>query len=72
MARVEKRIAKEYSKLLSDPVPGISVSLPNEANLLEWAVELVGAEGTLYEGERHGLRVTFDDQVREEQRWQCS
>eukprot|EP01062_Namystynia_karyoxenos_P081161 TRINITY_DN8861_c0_g2_i1.p1 TRINITY_DN8861_c0_g2~~TRINITY_DN8861_c0_g2_i1.p1 ORF type:complete len:291 (+),score=102.57 TRINITY_DN8861_c0_g2_i1:102-974(+) len=45
----QKRVAKEYSKLLEDPIPGVYV-LTEEKNPLRWQGAIEGPEGSPYEG----------------------
>jgi len=57
MARSLKRITKEYERFQRDPIDGLTVH-PNEDHSI-WIVDIVGAEGSIYEGEPYQLQITF-------------
>ena len=54
-----RRVQKELEKMRSSPVDGIQVQAGSDAT--QWIVNLTGAAGTIYAGERYNLRVKFPD-----------
>ncbi|XP_013405069.1 ubiquitin-conjugating enzyme E2 W [Lingula anatina] len=60
MASMEKRLQKELQALLRDPPLGVTVdSDKTSRSLSEWTVDLEGAPGTLYQGEKFQLAFKF-------------
>ncbi|RZC34696.1 ubiquitin-conjugating enzyme E2 W, partial [Asbolus verrucosus] len=56
----EKRLQKELLSLMKEPPPGVAVDADlAEQNLLHWIINMEGAAGTLYEGERFQLQFKF-------------
>ncbi|KAI1817459.1 ubiquitin-conjugating enzyme [Poronia punctata] len=55
----QKRIAKELQLCMSDPIDGLTITLPSEADLGHWTVYLGGPAKTPYEGGTFELSVTF-------------
>ncbi|KAL2022842.1 hypothetical protein VTK56DRAFT_4373 [Thermocarpiscus australiensis] len=55
----QKRIAKELAECTSSPPAGITVTLPNEADVHRWHVILDGPEGTVYAGGKFGVVVSL-------------
>ncbi|CAH1961504.1 unnamed protein product [Acanthoscelides obtectus] len=62
MSPSERRLQKELMSLVKEPPPGVSVD-PDiaERNLLHWIIDIRGAAGTLYEGERFQLQFKFSN-----------
>ncbi|XP_013777492.1 ubiquitin-conjugating enzyme E2 W-like [Limulus polyphemus] len=60
MASMQKRLQKELLAIQKEPPPGVSVC-PNDIgpNLTQWIVDMEGATGTLYEGEKFQLMFKF-------------
>ena len=58
---VKKRIIEELLSLLKNPVTsfGLTVSLPNEDNILEWEAKLMGPNDTSYKDGIFVLKVEF-------------
>lgn len=55
-----KRLQKELQALLKDPPSGVKVDAQSiYRNLSEWIVDLDGAPGTLFEGEKFQLAFKF-------------
>eukprot|EP00123_Amoebidium_parasiticum_P000770 comp11671_c0_seq1/m.6198 comp11671_c0_seq1/g.6198 ORF comp11671_c0_seq1/g.6198 comp11671_c0_seq1/m.6198 type:complete len:151 (-) comp11671_c0_seq1:636-1088(-) len=52
-----RRVQKELKEMSSAPPPG--VTLRPDANLECWLIDIVGAEGTLYAGEKYTLQIKF-------------
>ncbi|XP_077991276.1 ubiquitin-conjugating enzyme E2 W-like [Glandiceps talaboti] len=60
MASMQKRLQKELMQLQKDPPPGIQVDVEStSSNLNQWIVDMEGATGSLYEGEKFQLRFKF-------------
>jgi ubiquitin-conjugating enzyme E2 W len=60
MASMQKRLQKELLAIQKEPPPGVTVDIDNiGSNLTQWIVDLVGASGTLYDGERFQLMFKF-------------
>ncbi|KAI1295612.1 Ubiquitin-conjugating enzyme E2 W [Halotydeus destructor] len=60
MASMQKRLQKELLAIQKEPPPGVTVNIDNVgANLTQWIVDMDGATGTLYEGERFQLLFKF-------------
>uniref|UniRef100_UPI00358F4594 ubiquitin-conjugating enzyme E2 W isoform X1 n=1 Tax=Myxine glutinosa TaxID=7769 RepID=UPI00358F4594 len=60
MASMQKRLQKELLALQRDPPPGMKVDEKSiQASLTQWIVDMEGASGTLYEGERFQLLFKF-------------
>lgn len=57
---MERRLRKELTNLIKDPPEGIVVD-PDKIsqNITEWTVDVKGAEGTLYAGEKFTLQFKF-------------
>jgi len=55
---VSKRLYKELRTLMMSGSPGIS-AFPRENNILQWIGTIEGAEGTLYEGLKYQLILSF-------------
>lgn len=63
MDACQRRLAKELAQLATEPPNGMLIDEKQIiTNLRIWNVELEGARGTLYEGERFTLQFRFDDQ----------
>ncbi|CAM9514411.1 unnamed protein product [Lampetra planeri] len=57
---VEKRLQKELMALQKDPPPGMKVDEKSiQSSLTQWIVDMEGASGTLYEGEKFQLLFKF-------------
>ncbi|KAH7974463.1 hypothetical protein HPB49_015729 [Dermacentor silvarum] len=55
-----KRLQKELLSMQKEPPPGVSVDMDNVgSNLTQWIVDMEGAKGTLYEGEKFQLLFKF-------------
>lgn len=55
-----KRLQKELQAMTKDPPPGVQVDQEScSRSLSEWVVDLEGAQGTLYEGEKFQLQFKF-------------
>ncbi|XP_040850225.1 ubiquitin-conjugating enzyme E2 W isoform X1 [Ochotona curzoniae] len=80
MASMQKRLQKELLALQNDPPPGMTLNEKSVQNsITQWIVDMEGAPGTLYEGEKFQLlfkfssRYPFDSpQKTGPQRSQCS
>lgn len=55
----QKRIAKELNECTTNPPQGVTIHLPDEANLHRWHVTLQGPASTPYSGGQFGLVVTL-------------
>ena len=58
-----KRLREEYASLNSNPNPniGVTVGLPNEDNIFEWRITLIGPKDTSYKGGIFILKITFTE-----------
>ncbi|ERE82679.1 putative ubiquitin-conjugating enzyme E2 W-like protein [Cricetulus griseus] len=57
---VEKRLQKELLALQNDPPPGMTLNEKSVQNsITQWIVDMEGAPGTLYEGEKFQLLFKF-------------
>jgi len=56
-ASVRKRVLRDLRKLKSDE--GLGIEVEDAECLTDWVVKLVGAEGSVYEGEIYRLRFRF-------------
>jgi len=55
-----KRLQKELLALQKEPPPGVNINPENiGANLTQWIVDMEGASGTLFEGEKFQLQFKF-------------
>ena len=54
-----RRLTKELKLLTQEPVPGCSITLPNEDDLYKWIVHLIGPENTPYEGGIFIINIKF-------------
>ncbi|KAL0270432.1 UNVERIFIED_CONTAM: hypothetical protein PYX00_007842 [Menopon gallinae] len=60
MSPSEKRLQKELMLLIKEPPPGVTVdSSAASQNLMQWTIQMDGAPGTLYEGEKFELLFKF-------------
>ncbi|XP_060761569.1 probable ubiquitin-conjugating enzyme E2 W-A isoform X2 [Neoarius graeffei] len=60
MASMQKRLQKELLALRSDPPPGMTLNERSVQNTItEWFIDMEGAPGTLYEGEKFQLFFKF-------------
>ncbi|KAI0018453.1 ubiquitin-conjugating enzyme [Xylariomycetidae sp. FL0641] len=59
MAASQKRISKELQECTASPPPGMTISLPDEANLHKWTITLAGPPATPYEGGTFALTLTL-------------
>uniref|UniRef100_A0A8C2CSD2 N-terminal E2 ubiquitin-conjugating enzyme n=1 Tax=Cyprinus carpio TaxID=7962 RepID=A0A8C2CSD2_CYPCA len=60
MASMQKRLQKELLALQSDPPPGMTLNERSVQNTItEWLIDMEGAPGTLYEGEKFQLLFKF-------------
>ncbi|KRY01882.1 Ubiquitin-conjugating enzyme E2 W [Trichinella pseudospiralis] len=57
---LSRRLQKEISQMRSSPTPGISMT-EDQDNMNRWIVEMDGAPGTLYAGEKFKLQFIFGD-----------
>lgn len=56
----QKRLQKELLSMQKEPPPGVNVDIDNVgSNLTQWIVDMEGAKGTLYEGEKFQLLFKF-------------
>ncbi|XP_074600819.1 ubiquitin-conjugating enzyme E2 W isoform X1 [Brevipalpus obovatus] len=60
MASMQKRLQKELLSIQTEPPPGVQVN-PGSigSSLTQWIVDMEGASGTLYEGEKFQLQFKF-------------
>lgn len=57
---MSQRLQKELNNFLRDPVPGMSIDKSLiENNITVWIINVTGAPGTLYDGEKYTLRFKF-------------
>jgi len=59
---VQRRLAKELQQMALEPPAGVKVVEGVTASLNVWCVDVEGAAGTLYAGERFRLQFRFGDQ----------
>uniref|UniRef100_A0A8C3FI10 N-terminal E2 ubiquitin-conjugating enzyme n=119 Tax=Archelosauria TaxID=1329799 RepID=A0A8C3FI10_CHRPI len=60
MASMQKRLQKELLALQNDPPPGMTLNEKSVQNsITQWIVDMEGAPGTLYEGEKFQLLFKF-------------
>ncbi|XP_046732492.1 probable ubiquitin-conjugating enzyme E2 W-A isoform X2 [Silurus meridionalis] len=60
MASMQKRLQKELLALQNDPPPGMTLNERSVQNTItEWFIDMEGASGTLYEGEKFQLLFKF-------------
>ncbi|KAK3591165.1 hypothetical protein CHS0354_029014 [Potamilus streckersoni] len=60
MTSMEKRLQKELQALTKDPPAGVIVNTESVSqNMSEWIVDLYGAPGSLYDGEKFQLSFKF-------------
>ncbi|TSN21209.1 Ubiquitin-conjugating enzyme E2 W [Bagarius yarrelli] len=60
MASMQKRLQKELLALRNDPPPGMTLNERSVQNTItEWFIDMDGAPGTLYEGEKFQLLFKF-------------
>ncbi|XP_069777304.1 uncharacterized protein [Narcine bancroftii] len=60
MASMQKRLQKELMALQNDPPPGMTLNEKSVQNsITQWIVDMEGAPGTLYEGEKFQLLFKF-------------
>ncbi|RXN26427.1 ubiquitin-conjugating enzyme E2 W isoform X1 [Labeo rohita] len=60
MASMQKRLQKELLALQNDPPPGMTLNEKSVQNTItQWIVDMEGASGTLYEGEKFQLLFKF-------------
>ncbi|XP_061457483.1 ubiquitin-conjugating enzyme E2 W isoform X1 [Rhineura floridana] len=60
MASMQKRLQKELLALQNDPPPGMTLNEKSVQNsITQWIVDMEGASGTLYEGEKFQLLFKF-------------
>ncbi|KAF7246384.1 Ubiquitin-conjugating enzyme E2 W [Varanus komodoensis] len=60
MASMQKRLQKELLALQNDPPPGMTLNEKSVQNsITQWIVDMDGAPGTLYEGEKFQLLFKF-------------
>ncbi|XP_051542951.1 ubiquitin-conjugating enzyme E2 W isoform X1 [Myxocyprinus asiaticus] len=60
MASMQKRLQKELLALQNDPPPGMTLNEKSVQNTItQWIVDMEGAPGTLYEGEKFQLLFKF-------------
>ncbi|XP_045558804.1 probable ubiquitin-conjugating enzyme E2 W-B isoform X1 [Salmo salar] len=60
MASMQKRLQKELMALQNDPPPGMTLNEKSVQNTItQWIVDMEGATGTLYEGEKFQLLFKF-------------
>ncbi|KAK7740422.1 hypothetical protein SLS62_011139 [Diatrype stigma] len=57
-----KRISKELAECTTSPPPGMTVTLPSEANLHQWRATLQGPAGTPYAGGTFELTITLPEE----------
>ncbi|XP_058033273.1 ubiquitin-conjugating enzyme E2 W isoform X4 [Ahaetulla prasina] len=58
--RPQKRLQKELLALQNDPPPGMTLNEKSVQNsITQWIVDMEGASGTLYEGEKFQLLFKF-------------
>jgi ubiquitin-conjugating enzyme E2 W len=57
MSQFTKRLQKELQKIQTQPIEGITIL--DVTDLQNWTVHIVGAPGTLYDGEKFTLRFSF-------------
>ncbi|KAI6322456.1 hypothetical protein MCOR29_004737 [Pyricularia oryzae] len=53
----QKRVQKELADCMTNPPPGMKVSLPSDADIFTWHVTLAGPADTAYAGGQYGLVV---------------
>ncbi|XP_068437853.1 probable ubiquitin-conjugating enzyme E2 W-B isoform X2 [Clinocottus analis] len=60
MASMQKRLQKELLAMQNDPPPGMTLNEKSVQNTItQWIVDMEGASGTLYEGEKFQLLFKF-------------
>ncbi|XP_068093612.1 ubiquitin-conjugating enzyme E2 W isoform X2 [Hyperolius riggenbachi] len=60
MASMQKRLQKELLALQNEPPPGMTLNEKSVQNsITQWIVDMEGAPGTLYEGEKFQLLFKF-------------
>ena len=57
MSNPNYRIQRELKEFLSSPPPNLSVKVGK--NIRVWIISMTGTKGSLYEGEKYRLKVTF-------------
>lgn len=57
-----RRVLKEIEQFTKDPIPGISVTIPNTDNCFHWIAVLDGPSDTPYEGGKFELEITIPEQ----------
>ncbi|CAM9973810.1 unnamed protein product, partial [Choristocarpus tenellus] len=58
MSVAERRVKKELQKLRRDPLDGITVEV-HANDPKQWIVTIIGAGGTVFEGETYRLNIKF-------------
>ncbi|CAF1632168.1 unnamed protein product, partial [Didymodactylos carnosus] len=58
---VRKRLQKELKILTETPTPGIRI-VDDGSDMRKLRIDIDGAHGTLYEGEKYQLQFKFTDQ----------
>lgn len=60
MASMQKRLQRELKSIQTEPPPGVSINQNSvTSSLTQWIVDMEGASGTLYEGEKFQLQFKF-------------
>ncbi|XP_053212007.1 ubiquitin-conjugating enzyme E2 W-like isoform X2 [Panonychus citri] len=60
MASMQKRLQRELKSIQTEPPPGVSINQNSiGSSLTQWTVDMEGASGTLYEGEKFQLQFKF-------------
>jgi ubiquitin-conjugating enzyme E2 A len=60
-SQARRRLIRDYKKLLSEPISGISAS-PNEDDIMMWKAVIFGPEDTPWEGGTFLLTIEFTEQ----------
>ncbi|XP_053212004.1 ubiquitin-conjugating enzyme E2 W-like isoform X1 [Panonychus citri] len=57
---LQKRLQRELKSIQTEPPPGVSINQNSiGSSLTQWTVDMEGASGTLYEGEKFQLQFKF-------------
>ncbi|XP_015789528.1 ubiquitin-conjugating enzyme E2 W isoform X1 [Tetranychus urticae] len=57
---LQKRLQRELKSIQTEPPPGVSINQNSVgSSLTQWIVDMEGASGTLYEGEKFQLQFKF-------------
>lgn len=57
-----KRLTREYRHIFKEPIENISISFPNDEDLLHWEAIIDGPSETPYQGGKFKIQMKFDDE----------